>query len=292
MPSTRSNTTLDPLRMLIASLAIPAAAAPMTAVSTPELVSEAIKAGVIGSFPTSNAISLLQLDEWFDQICRATAHDNRAGLLMANLIVGRQNHRLEGDLETIVKHKVPLVVTSVGNPSAVIEPLHEAGILVIADVASMRHVEKALELGVDGLALLSAGAGGHTGWANPLAFVRAVRAISDIPLAVAGGMSDGYALWAAITAGYDLGWFGTRFIATHESGAHEEWRSGLINASLDDVAVTVAPNGVSASTLRSGAGSGGHTVSAVSRIVSTSELVAELIEDWHHARAQTRALLA
>lgn len=263
----------------------------MTAVSTPELVSEAIKAGIIGSFPTSNATSLAQLDEWLEQTSN-TQHQPGSGLLMANLIVGKQNERLDDDLAAVIKHRVPLVVTSVGNPAAVVEPLHEAGVLVITDVASMHHVEKALDLRVDGLALLGAGAGGHTGWANPLAFVRAVRAKSDIPLAIAGGMSDGYALWAAITAGYDLGWFGTRFIATHESGAHEEWRSGLINASIDDVAVTVAPNGVSASTLRSGAGSGGHTVSAVSRIVSTSELVAELIEDWHHARAQTRALLA
>ena len=142
-------------------------------------------------------------DEWFDEIASIADVGTPAvtpGPVAANLIVGRQNTRLDDDLDCIARRQVPIVITSVGNPAPVIAPLHEAGSLVVVDVVSLEHAHKALAAGADGLILLSAGAGGHTGWANPLAFVRAVRSFYDGPLAVAGGMSDGAALWAAVTA--------------------------------------------------------------------------------------------
>lgn len=283
------------LRTLIASLPIPAVAAPMTAVSTPALVAAACAAGIIGAFPTSNARSLAELDEWFDEIAAtsraATPAGATTGPVMANLIVGRQNTRLDDDVACVARRRLPIVVTSVGSPAPVIGPLHEAGCAVLADVASIAHAHKALAAGADGLVLLSQGAGGHTGWANPFAFVRAVRAFYDGPLAVAGGMSDGAALWAAVVAGYDLGMFGTRFIATPESGVGPAWRQAVIAASMDDITVATAPNGVAASMVRGAGASAGHTASAVERELTVAQVVAELIAGWRQARAATSALL-
>lgn len=174
----------------------------------------------------------------------------------------------------------------------VARPLRDAGIAVIADVASMRHAELCLEAGVDGLCLLSAGAGGHTGWANGFAFVRAVRATYDGPLVLAGGISDGAALWAAMVLGCDLAYMGTRFIATHESGAGDEWRNKLLETSLDDIDVGVAPNGVKASMIRGGGGSAGHTVSSVTKMMSVHELVQETAAEYAAAKQRTREMLA
>ena len=281
---------------VIAPLRLPAVAAPMTFISTPELVAEACAAGIIGSFPTSNTASVAELDEWFDQIEAARASSERTpGPIAANLIVGKQNKRLDGDVECVVRHQPALVITSVGSPAAVIPALREAGVLVLADVASEAHAHKALAAGADGLVLLSAGAGGHTGWANPFAFVRAVRAFFDGLLVVAGGMSDGASLWAAQCAGFDLALFGTRFIATHESAAPLNWREALVAGSMDDISVDVAPNGVKASVLADGSGSpvgsAGHTVSAVHDQLSVAELVDEIEAGWLQARANTSELL-
>ena len=132
------------------------------------------------------------------------------------------------------------VITSVGSPEPVIEPLHKIGCLVLADMASLRHARKAVEAGADGLVLLSAGAGGQTGWVNGLAFVRAVRRFFDGPLVLAGGMADGQALWASRVLGCDLGYMGTKFIATSESLAAPAYKQMLLDAELDDVLLGVS----------------------------------------------------
>jgi nitronate monooxygenase len=279
---------------MVDSLRLPAMAAPMTGVSTPRLVGEACASGILGGFPTSNAASLAELDEWFDEIdelVRMSTSGHEPGPVVANLIVGRQNTRLDDDVDTVMRRVVPIVVTSVGSPKPVIGPLHDAGCIVLADVASMTHANKALDAGADGLVLLSAGAGGHTGWANPFAFVRAVRAFYDGPLAVAGGMSDGAALWAAVCAGYDIGFFGTRFIGTTTSGANDTWRQALVDSTMDDITLTTAPNGVTASTFKGGGGSAGHSVNAVHVEQPVADLVDELEADWHEARRRTAAQL-
>lgn len=286
---------MDRFDDLAAGLRLPAIAAPMTQISTPELVEEACAAGVVGAFPTSNASSIAQLDEWFDQIEARRASADRpwaAGPIAANLIVGKQNTRLDDDVACVVRRQPALVITSVGSPAPVVGPLQEAGCLVLADIASEVHAHKALAAGVDGLILLSAGAGGHTGWANPLAFVRSVRAFFDGPLVLTGGMSDGAALWAAQVAGCDLAMFGTRFIATTEAGTPQAWRDALTRSTMDDVSLTTAPNGVVASTLRDGVGSAGHTVSAVRAEQSVAELVDELEAGWIEARSRTGKLLS
>jgi nitronate monooxygenase len=286
---------MSPIRDLIARLAVPAVAAPMTAVSTPALVAEACAAGIVGSFPTSNCASSAELEDWFDwidaHVAANTAPGVAAGPIAANLIVSKANTRLDADLECVARRAIPLVITSVGNPAPAIPRLHAAGCCVFVDVASIAHARKALAAGADGLVLLSAGAGGHTGWANPFAFVRAVRAFYDGPLALAGGLSDGAALWSAITLGYDIGLVGTRFIATTESGASPAWRQALVDSTMDDIELAAAPNGVAASVLRGGGGSAGHTVSSVHRIGTTREVVDELRAEWNAARAATEATL-
>ncbi len=283
------------IRSMVGALRLPVMAAPMTGVSTPQLVAEACAAGVLGGFPTSNAASSQQLEEWFDEIDEGIVSSDAPHApapVVANLIVGRQNIRLDADVECVTRRRVPLVVTSVGSPKPVIGPLHDAGCLVLADVASMTHAHKALDAGADGLVLLAAGAGGHTGWANPLAFVRAVRSFYEGPLAVAGGMSDGTALWAAICAGYDLGFFGTRFIGTTASAAGDTWRQALVESTMDDITLATAANGVAASTMRGGGGSAGHTVGSVRSTTTVAALVDEIEADWHAARDRTAALLA
>ncbi|MBL7502055.1 nitronate monooxygenase [Frankia sp. CNm7] len=275
-------------------LTVPLIAAPMTRVSTPALVSAACAAGIIGAFPTSNCRSSAELDEWLDEITasvRAASGRPDApspGPVAANLIVHRVNRRLDDDLATIVRRGVGIVITSVGNPVPVIDPLHQAGCRVLVDVASVAHAEKAAVAGADGLVLLSAGAGGHTGSANPFAFARAVRHFYPGPLVLAGGISDGTALWAATVLGYDLGYMGTKFIATEESGASPEWRQAVVDARLDDITLGTAPNGVAASLLP-GFGSAGHTVSGVHAVTTVAEVVRATRAQWHEARARTHA---
>lgn len=266
----------------------------MTFISTPGLVGEACAAGIVGAFPTSNASSIAELDEWFEQIDirRASADATHgAGPVAANLIVGKQNKRLDADVECVVKWCPSFVITSVGSPAPVIEPLQQAGCLVLADIASEAHAHKALAAGADGLILLSAGAGGHTGWANPFAFVRAVRAFFDGPLVLTGGMSDGAALWAAQSVGCDLAMFGTRFIATDEAATPDTWLAALQTSTMDDITSVTAPNGVIASTLPDNAGSAGHTVSAVTARQSVAALIDEIEAGWVDARARTQRLL-
>lgn len=197
-----------------------------------------------------------------------------------------------------------------------IPPLHNAGALVFSDVASIRHAERAITAGADGLILLTAGAGGQTGWLNPFAFVTAVRAFYDGPVVLAGGISNGQALHAAITLGCDLGYMGTRFIATAESMAQPEYKRMLVDSTADDVLLTRAFTGLQTNMLRPSiravgldpdnlpepgnldvakdltAGrprrwrdiwSAGHTVSSVTDIVTVETLIHELTAEYSAA---------
>ena len=228
-------------------LRLPLISAPMFLVSGPDLVIGACRAGVIGSFPTANCRTLDELDGWLGRIAAET---QGSAPFAPNLIVHKSNARLQEDAALVAKHKAPLVIASVGSPAPVMETIHEYGGRVFADIASIRHAEKAVDTGVDGLILLTAGAGGQTGWANPFAFVRAVREIYEGPVVLAGGVSDGVALRAAMTLGCDLAYMGTRFIATQESMAVQGYKDMLVNSSLDDVIQTSAFTGLPTSKLR------------------------------------------
>ena len=240
---------------LRARLRLPLIAAPMFLVSGPALVKAACRAGVIGSFPTANCRTVEELDRWLAEMSddqkRAADETGRAPApLCPNLIVHRSNPRVADDLAAVLRAKVELVITSVGSPEPVLKPLKDAGCLVFADVASVRHAEKAVAAGVDGLVLLTAGAGGQTGWVNPFAFVRAVRSFWDGIVVMAGGMADGQAIAAAETLGCDLAYMGTKFIATRESLAKDEYKQRLVKSRLDDVLLTRAFTGLETNMLR------------------------------------------
>ena len=232
--------------LLRSRLRLPLIAAPMFRVSAPELVIAACRAGVVGAFPTANCRSVDELDAWLRRIEGALGPQDAP--FCPNLIV--RHAGLQAQLACLVKHRVSMVITSVGSPASVVGPLHDVGCLVLADVASLRHAHKALEAGADGLVLLSAGAGGQTGWANGLAFVRAVRSFFDGPLVLAGGIADGQALWAARVLGCDLGYMGTPFIATDESLAASAYKQMVVDAELDDVQLSAAFTGLPANMLR------------------------------------------
>jgi nitronate monooxygenase len=312
-------------------LRLPLIAAPMLRVSGLDLVSAACRSGVIGSFPTVNARSPDELDTWLSRIaadCAAT--EGPTAPICPNIIMRREPALLAEDVKVLAKHRVEMVIASVGSPEAVIRPLHDVGCLVLADVASVRHAEKALAVGADGLILLSAGAGGQTGWANGMSFARAVRAMFDGLLVLSGGLSDGGALWAARTLGCDLGMMGTRFIATTESMAVERYKQMLVDSRLDDVMLTRAFTGLDTNMLRPSvvnagldplalagpvtperaqelfgahakdAGgpkrwidiwSAGHTVSGVHAVQPVASLVDQLAAEFSQARQATAALL-
>jgi len=306
---------------------LPLIAAPMFLVSGPDLVASACEAGVIGSFPTANCRTAEQLETWMNEIrIRVLAHEQRSGQAAApvcpNLIVHGSNTRLREDLAVIVRHKPAIVITSVGSPAPVLAPLHDIGAQVFADVATIKHAQKAVDAGADGLVLLTAGAGGQTGWLNPFAFVRAVRAFYDGPLVLAGGISDGEALFAAQALGCEMAYMGTRFIATHESMAAPAYKSMLVDSTADDILLTKAFTGLQTNMLRPSialAGldpddlpvrgaidiakdisvegresrpkrwkdiwSAGHSVSGVARLMSVSDLVAQTHLEYRAAQA-------
>src|SRR5437764_6280579 len=227
----------------------------MFLVSGVELVVAACRNGVIGSFPTVNCRSSEQLDGWLGEIEEQLArHCGESGKPAApvcpNLIVHRSNARLEQDLKVLLRHGCEIVITSVGSPAPVAKPLHDAGALVFADVASIRHAERAVEVGADGLVLLTAGAGGQTGWLNPFAFVRAVRAFFAGPIVLAGGIMDGHARRAAEALGCELAYMGTKFIATAESMADPRYKAMLVSSSADDILLTTAFTGLQTNMLR------------------------------------------
>jgi nitronate monooxygenase len=300
-------------------LTLPLIAAPMTQVSNAELVIAACRTGVIGAFPTHNA-SAEELPEWLSRISRKLeeARSNSASPVApfaANLVVHNSNRRRDSDVAQIIDHQVEIVITSVGSPAPVLPRLQAAGCFVLADVASMRHVERAIDAGVDGLILLSAGAGGQTGWLNPLAFLRAVRERYSGPIVLAGGVSDGVALAAAIMAGADLAYMGTRFIATWESAASQAYKSALVDAGPDDIQLTAELTGLKANVLARSVPaadavrepghfehsallstedvwSAGHSVCGVSEIVDVATLVATTRSEYLHALSAVTTRLA
>lgn len=249
---------------VLGRLRIPAVAAPMTGVSGRDLVVAACRSGISGTFPVHNPRSPAELDEWMTEFSEVSASPG-AGPWIPNLIVHRSNRHLDEQLATIVTHRPFAVITSVGSPVHVLADLHRAGCQVWADVASMRHARSAADAGADGLVLLSAGAGGKTGWANPLAFVRSVRTFFDGVVVLAGGIADGVALRAATTLGCDLGYLGTTLIASAESYAPEIHKRLIADSVMDDVVLSSRIDGLPASLLRDSPGLTGDEPASVER---------------------------
>ena len=231
-------------------LQLPAISAPMFLVSGPEMVIAACRAGVIGSFPSPNARTPEILHQWMAQIVAELAASENAACWAANLMVHPSNDRLPADLECVLQHKPPLVITALGSPARVVDAVHSYGGLVFADVNSVGFARKAAATGVDGLVLVASGAGGHTGLTAGFAFVEEVRQFWDGPIALGGAISSGRAIRAAETLGAELAYLGTAFIACEESIADPSYKDMVVGASAEDILPSKGITGVTANWLR------------------------------------------
>ncbi|MEO1011264.1 MAG: nitronate monooxygenase family protein [Bacteroidota bacterium] len=238
----------------IQELSLPAIAAPLFLISGPKLVIECCKKGIVGTFPALNQRSSEGFEEWLIQIkSELSAFETETGKKPApfgvNLIVHPTNPRLEADIKLCVKHQVPLIITSLGAVSQVVDAVHSYGGLVFHDIIKKRHAEKAAAAGVDGLILVAAGAGGHAGTLNPMTLVAEVKRFFKKTLVLSGCISTGRDIASALQMGADLAYMGTRFINTPESRAPEEYRKMIIDAGASDIVYTAAISGVHANFL-------------------------------------------
>lgn len=300
------------------NLSLPVICAPMFIVSNPDLVIAQSKAGLIGSFPALNARPMEVLDEWLTRIKTELAADPKAAPFAVNQIIHPSNERLEHDMALCVKHEVPLIITSLSAPTQIVPPVHAYGGKVFHDVISVRHAEKALEAGVDGLILVCAGAGGHAGTLSPFALVGEIRKFYDGPIALSGSITNGSAILAAQAMGADFAYVGTRFIATQEANAAQAYKQAIIDSAAKDVVYTPYFTGVHGNYLSKsivaagldpanlperdkttmnfggataakawkdiwGAGQG---VGTIDEVLPTAELAARLIAEYRAAREQ------
>jgi nitronate monooxygenase len=236
--------------LLQGKLALPVIGAPLFIVSGPELVIAQCQAGIVGSFPALNARPKERLEEWILRIKEALAAFQRAhperkvAPFAVNQIVHASNDRLEHDVAICVKHRVPIMITSLRPPAEVIAAAHSYGGIVLHDVISRRHAEKAAEQGVDGLILVCAGAGGHAGTLSPFALLPEVRRFFPGTIVLSGAIASGKAILAAQALGADLAYLGTRFVASREANAKDEYKSMIADSSAADIVYTNLFTGV------------------------------------------------
>lgn len=299
------------------NLTLPVICAPMFIISNPDLVIAQCRSGVIGSFPALNARPQAVLDDWLGRIKRELAADPKAAPFAVNQIIHPSNERLEDDMALCVKHEVPLIITSLSAPTQIVPPVHAYGGKVFHDVISVRHAEKALEAGVDGLILVCAGAGGHAGTLSPFALVGEIRKFYDGPIALSGAITNGSAILSAQAMGADFAYIGTRFIATPEANAVEGYKQAILDSAAKDVVYTPYFTGVHGNYLKKsivaagldpddlpvkdksamsfggardakawkdiwGAGQG---VGTIDQVMPTAELVARLQQEYRSAKA-------
>lgn len=239
------------LPSVLQDLSLPVIASPMFIASGPALVAAQCKAGIVGSFPALNARPAAQLDTWLTDLQRELADyqaahpDKKVGPIAVNQIVHQSNDRLEHDVEVCVKHQVPIIISSLrAPPKEMLDAVHAYGGIVLHDVVSIRHAEKALEAGVDGLILVAAGAGGHAGALSPFALVGEVRKFFDGPVALSGSIATGDAILAAQAMGADFAYVGSRWLATRESNVTDAYREAIVESSAADVVYTNLFTGV------------------------------------------------
>lgn len=237
-------------------LRLPIISAPMFLVTGPEMVLAACKAGIVGAFPAANARPIETLEAWMSTITEGLAAMRSAdpgatiGPWAVNLMTHKSNSRMPDDLALIANYKPPIVITALGSPKPAIEVVRGYGGIVLADVVNLTLARKAVAAGANGLACVSAGAGGHTGALSPFAFVRAIREFFDGLVVIGGGIADGFGAAGAIAAGADLVYMGTRFIATHESMAPAAYKQMLVDCSVDDLVISAGLTGTPASWLK------------------------------------------
>ncbi|MBY0563732.1 MAG: nitronate monooxygenase family protein [Hyphomonadaceae bacterium] len=305
-------------------LRLPAVGAPQFIVANPELVIEQCKAGIVGAFPALNARPKERLEDWLLRIrdelaAYDEAHpDAPAAPFAVNQIVHKTNERLDHDVEMCVKHKVPIVITSLGARPEVNEAIHSYGGIVLHDIINVTFAKKALEKGADGLIAVCAGAGGHAGGLSPFALVQEIREFFDGPLLLSGAIANGRAILAAQAMGADLAYIGSAFIATKEANATEAYKQMIVDSSAGDIIYTNLFTGVLGNYLKGsivkagldpdnlpvsdpskmsfagGEGSkakawkdiwgAGQGVGAVHEVVTTAELVARFKREYDEAK--------
>lgn len=311
-------------------LSLPAVAAPMFILSTPELVLAQCKSGIVGSFPSLNARGEGEFEKWLIQITEELDAYNKANPdrpaapFAVNQIVHRSNNRLEEDLALCVKYKVPIIITSLGARVDVNEAIHSYGGIVLHDIINNKFAKKAVEKGADGLIAVAAGAGGHAGTLSPLALISEIREWFDGPLLLSGSIGNGDSILAAQAMGADLGYIGSAFISTKEAQASEAYKQAVVDCSADDIVYSNLFTGVHGNYLRPSIenagldpdnlsesdptkmnfGSGGNTdakawkdiwgcgqgIGAVKDIVSAAELVERLTAEYNAAYNRLKAL--
>ncbi len=307
-------------------LSLPLIGSPLFIISNPRLVVEQCKTGVIGSFPALNARPAEVLDEWLTEITAELERYQKenpnkpVAPFAVNQIVHRSNDRLQHDIAMCVKHKVPVVITSLMAPTEVVGPVHSYGGLVFHDVTNIYHAKKAIEAGVDGLILVCSGAGGHAGNLSPFALVSEIREFYDGTIILSGSMSSGRDVLAAQAMGADMGYMGTRFIATQEARADDAYKQMLIDCSADDIVYSSLFTGVHGNYLKPSIeaagmdpdnlpeadkstmnfGSGGNTsakawkdiwgagqgIGRIKDVPTTAELIARFVEEYESARQE------
>lgn len=249
------------------NLSLPIICAPMFLVSTPQLVISACKNGMVGSFPALNIRPQEKLDEWLTEIETELANfkkenpDKKVAPFAVNQVVHPSNSRLMADHALIKKHKVPMVITSQGDPTEIVKDVHTWGGIVFHDVIKAQHAKKAIKAGVDGIIVVGAGAGGHGGHANPFALINEIREFYDGPLALAGAINNGEGVRAAEVLGADMAYMGTRFIATQEAQVPNEYKKMLIESTINDIVFSDHFTGVHANYLRASLEQAGIDVS-------------------------------
>lgn len=304
--------------LLDKNMRLPIICAPMFLVSSPNIVINACKNGIVGSFPAFNTRSQTALDEWLTTITEALKNEKqkdptaKVAPFAVNLVVHASNKRLQADFEVVKKHKVPFVITSQGNPQSIVDAVHKWGGIVFHDVITVAHARKAIDAGADGLILVAAGAGGHAGEVNPFALVREVREFWQGPLVLAGAINDGYGVRAAEVLGANYSYMGTRFIATTEAEVDPDYKTMLVDADLNDLVFTDTFTGVKChflkpSITRAGVDlsliegkahvdldlggsnawkdmwSAGHGVSGIHSVVPVAHLIEQLASEYNNA---------
>ncbi len=237
-------------------LRLPLIGAPLFIVSGPKLVIAQCKAGIVGSFPALNARPQELLDDWLKEIKEtlgAYAEENPdkpVAPFAVNQICHSSNERLYKDVETCVRHEVPIIITSLRPPADVVEAVHSYGGLVFHDVINLRHARKAMEQGVDGIIAVCAGAGGHAGTTSPFALVKEIKREFDGAVILSGSMTSGSDILAARAIGADLAYIGTRFVATEEANAVDRYKQMIVDCAAADIAYTSRFSGVHGSYLK------------------------------------------
>jgi len=315
---------MSKLPRALQKLSLPVIGSPLFIISNPKLVIEQCKAGIIGSMPALNARPASQLDEWLHEISEALAAwdkanpDQPAAPFAINQIVHKSNDRLEHDMEMVVKHKVPVIITSLGARTDVNDAIHSYGGVVLHDIINNTFAKKAIEKGADGLIAVAAGAGGHAGIKSPFALIQEIRQWFDGPLALSGAISTGGAVLAAQAMGADFGYIGSAFIATHEARASDDYKHAIVEGSSDDIVYSSLFTGVHGNYLKRsiraagldpdnlpesdpskmsfGGGEGskpkawkeiwgsGQGIGAITEVTSTAALVARLKREYRDAQ--------